>query len=257
MSAKSAGRRDLLDRVIRNYRPPQLEASIAYSQLIESVRSNSSLLSPRSFRARSRKEKLHITNGYVMAISKMARFANRMIRSPYAWVPAKHSIEDLSKHLFAQFDVPEFAHRAWFGRIEEIRVLLDIARGINPRKAIANSGLNSRLSKKASHFFANAPNRFGICDTIRWAQARAIGAGDRLATRIVKACQGFRYDEEFWQELARFLVYAVSWLPTMRNFPRSLPLCGNKSTSTRPGCWAIGSFTTFPCSKILRSAAAR
>lgn len=216
MSAKSAGRRDLLDRVIRKYRPGQGLASLSYTQLIESVRANSSLLSPRSFRTRSPEEKRHYTEGYVYAISRMANFHDRMVRSAYLWCPEKASIHSLSKHLFARFDVPEFAHRAWFGSMEEIRVLLDIARGINPRKAIANSGLSSRLTKKASHFFANAPDRFGIFDTVRWAQLRAFGASDQIAARIVNACRGLEFEEDFWQELAQFLVYACSVQPGKR-----------------------------------------
>jgi hypothetical protein len=216
MSAKSAGRRDLLDRVIRKHRPTGLLAPLVYTQLIESVRANSSLLSPRSFRSRSQKEKLHHTEGCARAISRMACFHDRMVRSPYTWMADPPSIHSLSRHLFARFDVPEFAHRAWFGETVEARIFLDIARGINPRKAIVNSGLSSRLSKKASHFFANAPDRFGISDTIRWAQLRSFGASDQLATRIVKACQGFAYDEDFWQELAQFLVYACNVQPGKR-----------------------------------------
>ena len=216
MSAKSAGRRDLLDRVIRKYRPWHQSAALTYCRLIDSVRANSSLLSPRSFRSRSTKEKLHHTEGCVRAISRMARFHEHMVRSPYSWMADPPSIHSLSQHLFARFNVPEFAHRAWFGETEEIRIFLDIARGINPRKAIANSGLSSRLSKKASHFFANAPDRFGVCDTIRWAQLRSIGASDQLAVRIVKTCQDFAYDEDFWQELAQFLVYACNVQPGKR-----------------------------------------
>ena len=210
MTTKSAGRRDLLDRVIRANRPSQLIASLHYNHMIECVRANSSLLSARSFRARSKKDNSRTTEQSVRAIARMALFSDSMIRSPYCWVPDGEPIHSLSKHLFARFDVPEFAHRAWFGSLEEVSVLLDMARGINPRKAVANSGLSSRLSKKASHRFANAPDRFGVTDTIRWAQAVATGASERLADRIVIANEGFRFDEAFWIELLRFLIYACN-----------------------------------------------
>lgn len=210
MTTKSAGRRDLLDRVIRSHRPAQLIASLHYNHMIECVRANSSLLSPRSFRARSNDKHCRNTDRCVLAISRMAMFSDRMIRSPYSWIPVGEPVHSLSKHLFAKFDVPEFAHRAWFGQIEEVRILLDVARGVSPRKAVANSGLNSRLSKKAAHCFTNAPDRFGVADTIRWAQAVALGASERLADRIVNACVGFRYEEAFWIELLRFVIYACN-----------------------------------------------
>lgn len=223
MSAKSAGRRDLLDCVIRKYRPGQYLASLAYTQLIESVRANSSLLSPRSFRTRSYDNRYCATENTVYALSRMAGFHTRMIRSAYAWRPTRASIHDLSQHLFARFEVPQFAHRAWFDEVTEIRVLLDMARGINPRKAVTNSGLAARLTRKASHLFANAPDRFGVLDTIRWAQLRSLGASIDAANRIVKACQGYRYDEAFWLDLARFLVYACNVKPNRRERSVVLP----------------------------------
>ena len=174
MTTKSAGRRDLLDRVIRAHRPTAGIASLHYNQMIESVRANSSMLSPRSFRCRSKTQLNRSTDRCVRAISRMAMFSDSMIRSPYSWIPQGEPVHSLSKHLFAQFDVPEFAHRAWFGEIEEIKILLDMARGISPRKAVANSGLDSRLSRKAAHCFANAPDRFGVFNTIRWAQALSL-----------------------------------------------------------------------------------
>lgn len=217
MTTKSAGRRDLLDRVIRSHRPGHFAASYYYNHMIECVRANSSLLSPRSFRARSNNNQhCRNTEHCVRAISRMAMFSDRMIRSPYSWIPDGEPIHSLSKHLFAQFDVPEFAHRAWFGETAEVRILLDIGRGVNPRKAVANSGLNSRLSKKAAHFFSNAPDRFGVTETIRWAQAVALGASDRLADRIVRACRGFEYEEPFWNELVQFLIYACNVSPEGR-----------------------------------------
>ena len=216
MTTKSAGRRDLLDRVIRANRPAQLIASLHYNHMIECVRANSSLLSPRAFRARSKKQHYRSTNHCVRAISRMARFSDSMIRSPYSWIPEGEPVHSLSKHLFAKFDVPEFAHRAWFGELEEVRVLLDLARGVSPRKAVANSGLNSRLSRKAAHCFANAPDRFGVSNTIRWAQAVSLGASEPLADRIVKACDGFALEEGFWIELLRFLIYACNVSPNDR-----------------------------------------
>ena len=216
MSAKSTGRRALLDRLIEKYRPRHWVARCTYNQLIDGVRTNSSLLSPRSFRGRSHNEKSQSTEGYIWAISRMAQFHQPMVRSSYPWKPTGHPIHSLSKHLFGRFEFPAFLNRAWFGRIEEIQLLLDVARGINPRKAIAKSGLDWRLTRKASHFFATAPDRFGIDDTSRWAQLRALGARDQIAIRIVKACQGFGYEESFWQELARFLFRASEVEPGNR-----------------------------------------
>ncbi len=216
MTTKSAGRRDLLDRLIRAHRPTQLIASLHYNHMIECVRANSSLLSPRSFRHRSRKQQHRDTGKCIRAIARMARFSDRMVRSPHAWIPQGDPIHSLSKHLFAKFDVPEFAHRAWFGEMTEVKILLDMARGVSPRKAVANSGLNSRLTRKAAHCFANAPDRFGVANTIRWAQAVAFGASDSLATQIVIACDGFDYEEPFWQELVRFLIYASNVTPEGR-----------------------------------------
>ena len=216
MTTKSAGRRDLLDRVIRAHRPSAWNASLHYIQMIECVRANSSLLSPRSFRSRSKTQLNRSTDRCVRAISRMATFFGSMIRSPYSWIPEGEPVHSLSKHLFAKFDVPEFVHRAWFGELEEIRILLDMARGISPRKAIANSGLNSRLSRKAAHCFANAPDRFGVFNTIRWAQAIGLGASERLAEQIVKACDGLQFEEDFWLEMLRFLIYACNVSPGNR-----------------------------------------
>ncbi|QEG22400.1 PcfJ domain-containing protein [Mariniblastus fucicola] len=212
MTTKSAGRRDLLDRVIRAHRPASVSASHAYTRLIESVRAKTGLLSPRSFCSRSQKQR-RTTEANVQAISRMSRFPERIIRSAWTWTPSRNVVYSLSKHLFGRFEVPEFTHRAWFGDIEDVRVLLDMARGISPRKAIAESGLGSRLTKKAAHRFANAPDRFSIPETIRWAQAIAFGASDKLASRIVIACRGYRYEETFWQELLRFLIYASNVQP--------------------------------------------
>jgi len=195
MTTKSAGRRDLLDRVIRAYRPKTLLASLYYNHLIESVRTNSSLLSPRSFRPRSRKQDYRSTEACVRAISRMAKFSDSMIRSPYSWHPQGEPIHSLSKHLFARYDVPEFAHRAWFGEMEEVRIFVDMARGVSPRKAVANSGLNSRLSRT---------------------QARSLGANVSLSDRIVKACESYEFEEVFWIELLRFLIYACHVTPNER-----------------------------------------
>ncbi len=216
MTTKSAGRRDLLDRLIRAHRPASLIASLHYNHMIECVRANSSMLSPRSFRPRSKDQHCRNTERYVRAISRMSLFSERMVRSPYSWMPDGDPVHSLSKHLFVKFDVPEFAHRAWFGEMEEVRILLDIARGVSPRKAVANSGLDSRLTRKAAHCFANAPDRFGVANTIRWAQAVASEAPESTAKRIVKACDGFQFDESFWQELLRFLIYASDVRPEGR-----------------------------------------
>ena len=189
----------------------------------------------------------------------MAGFHTRMIRSAYAWRPTRASIHDLSQHLFARFEVPQFAHRAWFDEVTEIRVLLDMARGINPRKAVTNSGLAARLTRKASHLFANAPDRFGVLDTIRWAQLRSLGASIDAANRIVKACQGYRYDEAFWLDLARDCSFMPATLSRtaesevlsfrmIASSKRSLDLSGSSVTWMPLVCSAIGSIMTCPYS---------
>ncbi len=118
----------------------------------------------------------------------------------------------LLRHLFVRYEMPSFMDKAWTTNDDvHIHWYLHLGWGNNLRTAVF---LPFTISKKAAHFFMQAPNSLSIPQALRWAQVRSLGGDTQLAlsiatTRIADA----REAPDFWVSVIRFLVKNSAELP--------------------------------------------
>ncbi len=207
MSATSAGRRHLLDSLIRQYAPNSQSPRWGYYQLIDAIRQRSSALSVRN--AQISNHNAWNTADLLRSIRAMSFHFRDRVRSPWDWNCEGNPLQSLSSHLFARFGVAKFMHRAWLEAPAAAQLLIDLGQGQSVRTAIQKN-YDRSVSRKTAHLFANAPDRFGIHDSLRWSALRAGGCDDALASAIVPLTREIPDSQhDFWLELSQFLQRAV------------------------------------------------
>lgn len=153
--------------------------------------------------------KLVRDKNYVSNIVKLVDYRRHWIRPIHTWKvrdkAANKQFSSLVRHLFARYAVPEFMDMAWKRfDIKEINWFLHIARGENIRTAYM---LPVKLSKRAAHYFMQAPAHYTVDRVICWAQARALG-GDEVLAEAVADCNIRNYyaENDFWLSVIKFFV---------------------------------------------------
>ena len=153
MSATSAGRRHLLDSLIRQYAPNSQSPRWGYYQLIDAIRQRSSALSVRN--AQISNHNAWNTADLLRSIRAMSFHFRDRVRSPWDWNCEGNPLQSLSSHLFARFGVAKFMHRAWLEAPAAAQLLIDLGQG--------HSG--ERLSRKIT--IEAFPEKRLICSPMR------------------------------------------------------------------------------------------
>ena len=159
-------------------------------------------------------------NTYIQALVALAKNNDSWIRPLETWCPeTPHPDEqfpELTRHLFAAYDVPRFMDNAWLDSSPVHQGWFKhIAAGQNIRTA---PGLPFVLTKKMAHHFLTAPEEYTIAEALRWGQVHALGGNTHLAdalrgTYLVRAlnrgtvAQDFWFvEDDFWLSVIRFFI---------------------------------------------------
>lgn len=126
--------------------------------------------------------------------------------------PPRKAFSLLLRHLFAEYDVPQFLDSVWLesgSRYQEVFKHLASGKSLKT----APLGLDVTLTKKIAHHFGLAPSHYTIPEALRWGQIHAIGGGK--GKHLVEAIRGTRLahtfiDDAFWFSFLRFLINSDS-----------------------------------------------
>jgi hypothetical protein len=150
---------------------------------------------------------------YIEALCRLVEYS--WIRDVQDWEPNSHNCDKqfshLVRYLFANYDVPLFMDKVWFTSTGFYSCLenhpdwfIHIGQGKNIRTA---EGLPFPLTKKAAHFFLQAPKDYTLMDAFLWANVHSLGGSQREteALRGSKIAYGFK-NYIFWQSVIRFFL---------------------------------------------------
>ncbi|MEM6684312.1 MAG: PcfJ domain-containing protein [Bacteroidota bacterium] len=147
---------------------------------------------------------------YLRVIYQIAWFNNSALRDIKDWKRNSRNedkqLKSIIKHCFVKYEVPEFMYEAWrdYNR-KYISWFIDLAYGQSVKSL---SKMPIRLTKKAAHYFLQAPKEYTIEMALRRAQALAFGTDELLAGRI--ACTGLSRNnfqhEAFWETVIQFFM---------------------------------------------------
>lgn len=187
----------------------------------------------------------------------MANYDGFCLRTPETWVPHTRSQRedrrrsDLIRHLFCAFPVPGFLEAAWTsederrfptagGTVEFTDWYIAVAQGHSLFRTCAKG----YLTKRETHFFLRAPDRFSIRRNIWWARALCFGGDLGIAERIARSSlHRFDFGDGFWISVMRFFVAnpvhlhemedLLDYLAAARDENRSFSMKGRTLGSTR------------------------
>ena len=142
------------------------------------------------------------------ALKRIERKLGIAVRPLEKWKPpqtrkATPVINNLTRYLFAKYQLPHFLDKVWF---DSNPVYLDwyiqMGQGMNIRKL----GIPLNYTKKMSHFFMKAPNNLSITQALRWGQVIGFGGDKRLANTIANGHLGTNMEnDDFWTKVILFM----------------------------------------------------
>ena len=142
------------------------------------------------------------------------------VRTPGTWAPLTRSRRadrrqsDLIRHLFRLYPVPEFLEAAWTsvderrfhtagGTVEFTDWYIAVAQG----RSLFGTCTKGTLSRRETHVFLRAPDRFSIRRNIWWARALCFGGDLGIAERIARSkLHRHDFSDGFWISVMRFFV---------------------------------------------------
>ena len=157
---------------------------------------------------------------YIQGLIALAEDNGSWLRSPETWSADTDDrgkqFSKLTRHLFADYDVPRFMDRAWLdGNPTHQHWFKHIGAGENIRTA---PGLPFVLTKKMAHHFLEAPQDYTIEAALRWGQVHALGGNRRLVealretylarthNRHTPPCDFWFAEDDFWINVIRFFI---------------------------------------------------
>lgn len=148
---------------------------------------------------------------YIDALMAVHRLRRRWIRPVDRWRPQSHNrqkqFHSLVRHLLVSYEVPAFFESVWFrtdaSAAKYQRWYVDLGTGSNPRQG----PVPIPLTRKAAHYFLQAPAHYGIEEAVRFGQIRSLGGSLALCNAINETRLGTEFaNDEFWQSVIRFFV---------------------------------------------------
>jgi len=153
-----------------------------------------------------------VGNTYTEALTCVAAHSQWWLRSIEDWKPRTHNARrqfaSLLRHLFVQYDVPQFFDSVWFtGTSVQTKrpqqCYIQVARGTNIRKC----DLPIPYTTKMSHFFLQAPGDLTFNQALRWGQICGLGGDARLARAVLGTRIGGSFEhDDFWINVVRWLI---------------------------------------------------
>lgn len=147
---------------------------------------------------------------HIGAISRLARFSSRWVRTPAGFFARSHHADqqfsELARYLLARWPVPKFFDDAWSERATDTHRewFIHLGAGGNLRTA---AGLPFPLTKMMAHHALLAPDGTSIISALRWGQVRALGGSDRIARAVMNSLlRDVQEDEPFWLTVMEFFV---------------------------------------------------
>ncbi|MBX9692958.1 MAG: PcfJ domain-containing protein, partial [Cyanobacteria bacterium] len=131
------------------------------------------------------------------------------IRQLNDWRPRSYNPEkqfrSLAQHLLAKFEVPMFMDQAWTKANQTHQEWFKhVAGGKNISTA---RGFPKSMTKRAAHFFMQAPPQYSITDAIRYGQILSLGGDRRLCDVVIETRLGQTLEhDDFWLTVLRFFV---------------------------------------------------
>lgn len=190
-----------IDEAIRAYDPSG--KWLAYWRLVHTLREQSDLLSPR----RARHPDLH---RIALGCKRLATDGWRWTRMPESWQPSEsRSLHvqwcEFVGHLLHEFDSPAFFAPSWLKTYQECWER-ELHFHIGSGKSIRQFELPSigKVTKSVARWFMQAPVHAEVAQAIRWAQARAAGADEKLAAFLMTELP--ISPEDGWEENADSLI---------------------------------------------------
>lgn len=148
---------------------------------------------------------------YVEALIRMNDRKGQWLRPVAEWSPKSHNsrkqFSSLARHLFAQYPLPVFMDFAWLeagkGAYTHRDWFIHLAVGKNIRTAKTPT----KLTKKMSHYFVQAPDDYLPEEAIRWGQIHALGGDKRLTEAILGTPIGTEFgNDAFWRSVILFFI---------------------------------------------------
>lgn len=151
---------------------------------------------------------------YIQAIFNMVAQKAYWKKDIADWKPSskcvKRQMNELVYHLFCDYPVPAFLYKSFFEQDSLLYSDWFILIGTG-KKVKDLPGMPIPFTQKTGHYFLQAPAQFSIAEALRWSQAKAMNADDRLAGRIAYSWLGTKTynDEDFWETFIRTIVNAA------------------------------------------------
>jgi hypothetical protein len=151
-------------------------------------------------------------NSYVEALVAIVASRVHWRRAIEDWRPRSHNARrqfaTLLRHLFVEYDMPEFFDVAWFEGLGETSArhrlwYLRVGRGEN----IRHCDLPLPYTKRMAYYFLKAPATATITQALRWGQVRGLGGDERLANVLLATRLGETLEnDDFWLTVVRWLI---------------------------------------------------
>ena len=183
------------------------ESRAAFLNLLDSVRSRTSLLKPTSTRG---------IPGWVAPLFLLNRLRNLAIRHKHwigrceTWQPREDNLRpvfrSLAAHLLTHYPVPKFMDSAWDlpdgpEGFRQQSWFIRLGRGASFRSL----NLPLTLTRKMEHYVRLAPDHFSVSQALRYGETRGMGGGETLAREIADGRLGQRIQQpDFWRTVLRF-----------------------------------------------------
>ena len=149
---------------------------------------------------------------YLDGLFNMALHHTEMLRPVDTWQRKSHNADrqfnDLLKHCFAQYAVPQFLANHWltdWGRSDMHYWYIQLGRGCSVRKL---AGMPVQLTKKMGHYMLQAPPNCLPAQAIRWGQVMGMGGCKKLAKAITNTRLGsyITLPDKFWVTVLQFFI---------------------------------------------------
>ncbi|MGC4100438.1 PcfJ domain-containing protein [Ferruginibacter sp.] len=150
------------------------------------------------------KSELVSDESFIQALYNIVQFRAYWKKDLFKWKPeAKQpaaQVKELATYLFCKYKIPGFLYQGLYEtkNMQYIQWLIHLGEG---GKVKEMKNIPIPFTQKMGHYFINAPTKFSIAESLRWAQVKGLGGEDRLAERIAYSWIAIKpySDEVFWE----------------------------------------------------------
>jgi len=150
-------------------------------------------------------------NTLVEGLGAIARHCAHWVEPVNSWRPQgrdpRAQFSQLTRHLFARYEVPAFMDVVWFRSDDEALRQQGWFVQLGAGQNIRRSDLPLTLSKKQAHHFLSAPEHYTAEEALRRAQVLGHGGSEALAQALINTRLGRSFaQEQFWNTVVLFFI---------------------------------------------------